>query len=86
MELITSLIVSLITQAIKKFGFKDKLNGLAIHLFLLALALAFSLLKFGFGYLPEMYAQSIIQIWAGAVLLYEFLYKAVYVEQVKQRE
>ena len=81
MELIlTGVLVSIITQIVKKFGLKEKANGVYIHLLLLGLALGFSLIKFGFGFLPEVYAVSIIQIWGGAVLTYELLFKTIYQE------
>jgi uncharacterized protein (DUF697 family) len=81
--ILTGVLVSIIAQIVKRFGLKEKANGAYIHLLLLGLALGFSLLKFGFGFLPEIYVTSIIQIWGGAVLVYEFLFKTIYQEIIK---
>ena len=83
MELIVSLFVSVIAQIIKKFGLKDKLNGLGVHFLLIGLALLFSAAKYGWQFIPEVYAVSIVQIWAGSVVLYEFFYKSLFKETIK---
>ncbi len=86
MELLTPAIISLIVQFCKRFKIAEKLNGLGVHIFLIILALIASAFKFGFEFLPEVYAISIVQIWAGAVLFYEFLIKSVYKEVIKHEK
>ena len=84
MEIITSLIISIIAQIAKKFGLKDKFGGFGVHIFLLILALLASAIQYGWKFLPEVYAISMAEIWAGAVLLYEFFYKTIYKGLIKK--
>jgi len=85
MEIIISLFVSLITALAKKFGLKDKFGGLGVHIFLLALALLYSAFQYSFKWLPVAYITSATEIWAGAVLIYEFLYKTIFEKIIKNK-
>jgi len=84
MEIITSLIISIIAQIAKKFGLKDKFGGFGVHIFLLILALIASAIRWGWKWMPEVYAISMGEIWAGSVLIYEFFHQTIYKELIKK--
>jgi len=73
MDFLLSLIVSFITQFLKRFGIQDDGDHIAI----LIMALIASLWQFGLKWMPAVYTTSIAEIWAGSVFFYEVILKRI---------
>ncbi len=73
MDFLLSLIVSFITQIVKRLGIEDDADHIAIFV----MALVIALWKFGLKWIPEIYIQSIVEIWAGALFWYEVILKRI---------
>ena len=75
MELaIIAIIASLITLVAKDY-IKPKFGAIGVHVFVIILALIGGLVKFGFEFIDPIYIESLIQVWAYAVLFYELIIK-----------
>lgn len=73
--ILVPLVVSLITQLIKKFGIKEKFGDVGIYAVILAVAFLIKGSEVMLGYLPEAAQMSIEQVFTGTIALYEILLK-----------
>jgi len=73
LDFIIGLIVSIIAQFLKRFGYEKW----ATHIAVFILALIASMIKWGIKWMPEIYWQSTLEIWASSVALYELILKRI---------
>ena len=80
-SLIASLLVGLLKSSLE--GINQRYGALATQGILLAVSLVVALGLFGVGFLPQWFLATTGAIFAGAITIYEVLYKALYQQTIK---
>lgn len=80
-SLVASLVVGLLQSWLGKI--EGRFGKLATLALLLVASFAVAGIAIGFKYLPNNIAETIIQLFAGAIAIYQVFYKAIYLGAIK---
>ena len=83
-SLVASLLVSLLKSALS--GISARWGSLATQGVLLVTSLIVAFGLFAVGFLPQYYLEVTGAIFAGAIAIYEVLYKAIYQQAIKGQQ
>lgn len=79
------LVASLLVQALKTIygGLSERFGALISQLVLLAVSLVVAAVAAYLNYLPVQFTEGVLAIFATAIVIYEFVYKAVIQQAIR---